>query len=115
MIHAAPILRRVVPLLFVTVVAGCERPGTAGFPDFTGLVAKASPSVVNISTTGPTHPDDASPAAAGGDQLPDWYRRAPDEVEPGSDGAAPPAQEDEQEPGPDAPQSLGSGFILWED
>ncbi|HET7921735.1 MAG TPA: Do family serine endopeptidase [Gammaproteobacteria bacterium] len=82
-------------------------------PDFTGIVARAAPVVVNISTTrhetalaGAQSQDD------GNDADPDWYQRFF-----GSDGSADtdtPAYPDDDANDPTV-ESLGSGFIVSSD
>ena len=94
------------------VLAACSG-GFDPHPDLSEVVEKASPSVVNISTV-------AAEARGGADtppldeRTPEWFRRfleehAPDPQAPGGgeEGPGGPSNED--------PQSLGSGFILWED
>lgn len=87
-------------------------------PDLSDMVEKASPSVVNISTV-------AADAEASGDvpalddRTPEWFKRFLEEH--GQDALPGPSPEDElpeDEPDsgpPDEAQSLGSGFVLWED
>ena len=110
-------------------VACSKSPTSAGLPPFADLVDAVSPSVVNISTV---PQDEASPPArvlpepgpGQGDapsreNLPEWMKKfleqhPPQQGEEPEGGAAPDA-----DPGldelPGAEQSLGSGFVLWED
>lgn len=105
-------------------VAGCDA-GRSSQPNFADLVEEVSPSVVNISTVAdedaPTQGDDdgqSSPPL--GDDSPEWLKRFlekhPDQA-PGDNNA--PDDDlrtpDAQDQGPTAPQSLGSGLVLWED
>lgn len=118
MSHAAPTLRRVALVIAALVASGCGRQTSSGLPDFTGIVEKSSPSVVNISTIAAPSLDDGR-LAPGGDGAPDFYPRFLDDREPpGPDpdpGDDEDPQDDDQEAAPDAPRSLGSGFVLWAD
>lgn len=82
-------------------------------PDLSDVVEKASPSVVNISTVA-AEARAAADAPPLDERTPEWFRRfleehAPETQPPGGSEEGPdgPANED--------PQSLGSGFVLWED
>lgn len=110
--------------LLVLTLSSCSRPSsTGGYPDFADLVERASPSVVNISTVSANLQD----GEAMGDvpenlkRAPEWFRRFLEQhgSEPGLEGGAPDgpdqAPESAEGGGADAPQPLGSGFILWED
>ncbi len=83
-------------------------PVQAALPEFKTLVKKASPAVVNISTTQSESQRQSNfPEFEGpnGEQIPEIFRhffRLP----PGNDGSQPRRQ---------APQSLGSGFIISDD
>ena len=85
--------------------AGDGEPLVTGLPDFTALVKKEAPAVVNISTV--THRERSQPSQM--DQLPEMFRRFFDEFGggPGGPGGAP-APRSEVE-------SLGSGFIISSD
>jgi len=101
------------------VLAACNRSPQAAmsaYPDFADLVEQVSPAVVNISTVAqePEPPaadainpeESASPDAQGLEETPEWFRRFFDQqIEP---------QPDSENLFPDQ-QSLGSGFILWND
>ncbi|MGQ0622394.1 MAG: DegQ family serine endoprotease [Panacagrimonas sp.] len=92
------------------LLAGCN----AGFdphPDLSDMVENASPSVVNISTVA-ADPQSPGEAPALDERTPDWFRRFLEEQgpEPGDEPEDGPAYGS-----PDEAQSLGSGFILWED
>ena len=76
-----------------------SQPLVTGLPDFTALVEKEGPAVVNISTV--THRD-ASDQQQQMEQLPEFFRRFFDEF-----GGGMPEQEDVR--------SLGSGFIISSD
>ncbi|WP_028080744.1 Do family serine endopeptidase [Solimonas soli] len=107
----------------LTVLAACKREDGAapmtGYPDFADLVERVSPSVVNISTVPADLPQEQARADTSADNddalksAPEWFKRfleehpeeSPGNGEDGSDGDGLP-------PGP---QSLGSGFILWDD
>ncbi|MGH8529079.1 MAG: DegQ family serine endoprotease [Nevskiales bacterium] len=83
-------------------------PLVSGLPDFTGLVAAATPSVVNISTTRKT--TGASRVLPNGaeDLMEEWLRRFFGEA-PDSGGPGPRQMPDQNQ------QSLGSGFIVSTD
>lgn len=93
-------------------LAGCNREITSSLPpDFSDLVEAVSPSVVNISAVTAAPPEEQQAAATEGmpqegqeDQPPEWFRKFLDEhgaQELPNDGAA-------------ESQSLGSGFVLWD-
>ncbi|MEP5286465.1 MAG: DegQ family serine endoprotease [Alloalcanivorax venustensis] len=85
--------------------AGDGEPLVTGLPDFTALVKKEAPAVVNISTVTRRERSQQSQM----DQLPEMFRRFFDEFGggPGGPGGAP-APRSEVE-------SLGSGFIISSD
>lgn len=99
-------LRNCWPLLFLAVAAcSSDRPPQAGeLPDFSHIAKDAGPSVVNIATI------TRNGGGKGAEQLPfgleespfgDWFR---DHFGDGQgEGSGPPSQ------------SLGSGFVLWEE
>jgi serine protease Do len=105
-------------------VAACDRPHSS-LPNFADLVEDVSPAVVNISTVSDADPQTVGPAgdrpdegpdegagseksADPGEKTPDWYKKYfdenPDGGPDGGDASVEPIE-----------QSLGTGFILWED
>jgi serine protease Do len=96
-------------------LAGCSR-SDHGLPDFSDLVEKNSPSVVNISTVSGEEEVSGLSGQDGGadDQSPEWFRRFLEEHAPPGRGGA---EEGDQPEAPDVPQPepLGSGFVLWEE
>ncbi len=84
-------------ILFAGVVFSLSVPA-AGLPDFTALVEKQGPAVVNISTTQIIRNAQAIPNFPEGDPLFEFFRRF-----------APPVPREQES------QSLGSGFILSAD
>jgi serine protease Do len=109
--------------LLLILVAGCSRQ-TSAYPDFADLVEKVNPSVVNISTVAKAEPPVSADAGPGGDpsadatppdsEAPEWFRRFMEEhgLDQGDEAQDPGSDEDGPPP---AAESLGSGFILWED
>ncbi|HEU0196808.1 MAG TPA: Do family serine endopeptidase [Nevskiaceae bacterium] len=99
----APSSRRalwLVPLAVVLLLAGCGR--STAMPDFSALVKRVSPAVVNITAT-----TVADPSVATNDSLsqaPDWARKYLDPAAPASVG-----DDGDEEP----TVSTGSGFVLW--
>jgi periplasmic serine protease, Do/DeqQ family len=123
-------IRRLVVLLPVVLLVSCgQSAGTP--PDFADLVAKVSPSVVNISAIGDDLPatgsstsaPDVGPDSGSSPDTPQWLRKFLDRAPANGASSAPPASGDGQGDGqggddgvgPDQPQSLGSGFILSSD
>jgi len=124
---------RAVPLLVLALLLGsCSRsPVSSGLPAFADLVDRVSPSVVNISTT----PVDTLAAAEGGvpeladspapseapphGNVPEWMKKFLEQHAPEGYGSGESAPESpEGDPGDEPPgseQSLGSGFVLWQD
>ncbi|MEQ1437834.1 DegQ family serine endoprotease [Fontimonas sp. SYSU GA230001] len=111
-----PSVVRLLPCLavaFLPLLSSCGRsapPSSASYPDFADLVEQVSPAVVNISTVPAETPpaEGAEPSVPDGlDEAPEWFRKFFEQQ-----------QEDEPADGdeffPDQ-QSLGSGFILWDD
>lgn len=85
----------------------------AGFPDFADLVEQVSPSVVNISTV-QAEPAPRETARAPADSAvpeltdaPEWFKKFLRDHGPG--------EPDPNELAPEPQDSLGSGFVLWED
>jgi serine protease Do len=126
-IHSALGWRRRAALAAVAVsvvAAGAVAPQAAmaqpgGLPDFTELVDKVGPSVVNIRTTEKVR----TAAAGGGDISPDmqeFFRRfgiplpgQPSPQAPGRRGQTPQKPQPQQEPDDESQQKgVGSGFIL---
>lgn len=113
----------------VLMLGSCSKsPSTAALPDFADLVDKVSASVVNISTvpvdSGDTAgaeaiapPEGQQGQAPSRENMPDWMKKFLEQHAPDSlGGESPPGDE----PGLDddlqgGEQSLGSGFVLWED
>lgn len=93
-------------------IAACGRNTPAAFPDFADLVDTVSPSVVNISAVTTVPVEDRQTAATepapalenSKDQPPEWFKKFLDEH-----GAQEPPND-----GPAESQSLGSGFVLWD-
>ena len=111
MVWARFSLRLLFAAALVLGSAACGRNVSAPPPDFADLVDAVSPSVVNISAVTATPPEDQQAAATtepapenGKDQPPEWFKKFLDEhgaQEQPNDGAA-------------ESQSLGSGFVLWD-
>ncbi|SEQ59903.1 serine protease Do [Solimonas aquatica] len=106
-------------LASLMLLAGCHRQsagGVAQYPDFADLVEGVSPSVVNVSTV-PTETqqlasgDQAHDDADSLKEAPEWFKRFLQRHGEEEQDTQPETPGDT----PDGPQSLGSGFILWED
>ena len=98
------------PIAVAAPVTGANCPGSCGLPDFTGLVAKVGPSVVNIRTYKTVAVDQATQMD---DQTREFLRRffgipVPHTAPPG--GASAPRGE-----GQEQPTGVASGFILSAD
>ncbi|HEX7381317.1 MAG TPA: Do family serine endopeptidase [Nevskiaceae bacterium] len=88
------------------MLAGCGR--SASPPDFSGLVKRVSPSVVNITASSTANGGDAAlQPDAPASETPDWARKYLQRAAPDADG-------DATQGGDDA-LSTGSGFVLWPD
>ena len=85
-------------LCLTALLAACSRPSSSGHPDFATLVETVSPSVVNISTLSGTVRERAPER----NPFRDFFE----------DGTAEPEAPSSE---PDAMESLGSGFVLWQD
>ncbi len=119
------LLQRPAALIFMAVllIGGCSKPAaTSALPDFADLVDNVSPSVVNISTISADAPDTAAAAevpqgeAPPRENLPDWMRKFLEQHVPGHGSQAPPEEEQGLDEDPQGgQQSLGSGFVLWQD
>lgn len=116
----AAVLRLLLCCAFLTTAA-CRREPEASvgrYPDFADLVERVSPSVVNISTVPADPPPEQEQARSDSDSdalknAPEWFKRFleehPDESQNNDDG------DENGDMLPPGPQSLGSGFILWDD
>ncbi len=101
--------RSVSAILFcLSLLVPAAKAHPADLPDFTGLVGKAAPTVVNISTTQRVALPDQSDAGTGDGQDPydDLYRRFFGQTQPDRGAQAPPEHD---------ASSLGSGFIISAD
>lgn len=103
-------MTRILPLwmLLVATLLAWQSAMARELPDFTALVEKAAPGVVNISTTRVVQSRDPF-QGFGGQELPEIFRHFFGERFPMPPGI---------QPGPGRPQerqSLGSGFIISED
>lgn len=92
-------------------------PLVTGLPDFTQLVDRVGPAVVNIEATG----SGGGHAVAGmpnQDDMPEFFRRffGPGMPMPGGPGG-PQGQDDDEDGGPEGPKSvsIGTGFLISED
>jgi serine protease Do len=102
-------------LLSASLPAWQDARAANSLPDFTAIVAKAAPVVVNVSTVRQTDAlaADTSPSSSrDGDTSPDWYQRFF-----GSDGSTdtPPEDDGSTGNGDSYAESLGSGFIIGAD
>lgn len=105
---------RCLTVLILPALAACERAPVvqaSAYPDFADLVEQVSPAVVNISTVPAEMPTADAPveelAPDGLEETPEWFRKFFEQQQGG-----PPSGGDEFFPDQ---QSLGSGFILWDD
>jgi serine protease Do len=103
---------------FTPAIIGASSPAfaasVAGLPDFTDLVDRVGPAVVNIRTTEKVKPGQATP---GGDdeEMQEFFRRffgvpIPPRQQPPQRGRKPTPPQEE-----DAPRGVGSGFIISAD
>lgn len=129
MILAAAPRRAVLLLAIAALLAGCSKtPATGGLPQFTDLVDEVSASVVNISTVpaegetlaeAPAAPAPGAEAPRSNENMPEWMKKFLEQHAPEGYGGESAPEAPEGEPGLEEPlgaeQSLGSGFVLWED
>ncbi len=106
------------PVLGVAALAllsACSRISDSAHPDFADLVETVSPSVVNISTeVGAAPRDERAQIAPDRGAMDEFLRRFFDKNLPESEEESP--LEENPEIAPDEQtDSLGSGFVLWED
>jgi serine protease Do len=92
-------------------------PLVTGLPDFTQLVDRVGPAVVNIEATG-SGGGRAIAGMPGQDEMPEFFRRffGPSMPMPGGPGG-PQGQDDDEDGGPEGPKSvsIGTGFLISED
>src|SRR5712692_4452257 len=106
--------------LFTPALMGLATPAFAaapvGLPDFTDLVEKTGPAVVNIRTTEKVKAGQATPG--GDEEMQEFFRRffgvpiPPQQPDRTPRGRKPGAQQQEEEV---VPRGVGSGFILSAD
>ncbi|MGQ0697783.1 MAG: Do family serine endopeptidase [Panacagrimonas sp.] len=97
--RTAPVYGALLLVALSVLAVGCSR-SDYGYPDFSSLVEKNSPSVVNISTVA----GEAAGETPAANEDPDWLRRFEEQE-----------REPEDEGSDSRPEPLGSGFVLWED
>ena len=87
----------------------------SGLPDFTQLVERVGPAVVNVEATGSGHAQAARGGMPDDEEMPEFFRRffGPDMPMPNGPGGRRGAPDD-QDDGP-KPVSLGSGFLISAD
>lgn len=94
-------------------LSGCGQSSSA--PDFSSLVKRVSPSVVNITATTVSDVDvpgqPASSRSSG--QPPGWARQYLDPPPTGNNGDGNGGGDGDGDYGQSAPESTGSGFVLW--
>ena len=126
---AMPCRRAASVLLLALLLSACNRPAArTALPEFADLVDTVSGSVVNISTVpagediaalGEPAQDAPQGEVPSRDNMPDWMKKFLDQHAPEGYGGESAPDKDSGEPGADEPfggeQSLGSGFILWDD
>lgn len=86
----------------------------SGLPDFSDLVERVGPAVVNIRTTEKVKPGQAAPGGMEDEEMQEFFRRffgvpIPPRQQPGPRGKPSPQQEEE------VPRGVGSGFIISAD
>ncbi|MEK6805554.1 MAG: DegQ family serine endoprotease [Pseudomonadota bacterium] len=97
------------------LLSACTSPQNASPPDFADLVEAVSPSVVNISTeAGATPRDERAQGVPDRGAMDEFLRRFLERGMPENEEEAPADEEAEIGPG-EQMESLGSGFVLWED
>jgi len=97
-------------VLFLMLWSGLSQ--AAQFPDFTVIVEKASPAVVNISTTRGARQQSQTPGQGPlPDMFKDFFGRQPPQQEPSQPT---PKQPSQKRRAPKA-RSSGSGFLISED
>ncbi|MGE5339636.1 MAG: Do family serine endopeptidase [Gemmatimonadota bacterium] len=110
-------LARLLLILFLSAVAIQARAQSAQLPDFTDLVERASPAVVNIRTTARISAGQAMPQIPGleeGDPFYEFFRRFFPQPQPQPQprqGPQPRTPRGDRE----VPRGLGSGFIISSD
>jgi serine protease Do len=98
----------------VSLPAAIAAPSVAGLPDFTDMVEKTGPAVVNIRTTAKMKPQQGG--SADDEEMQELFRRffgvpIPPRQDRTPRGAKPSPQQQEEE----VPRGVGSGFIISSD
>lgn len=129
MFAAVPRYRAASLLSIVLLLASCSKSPTSGLPPFADLVDDVSASVVNISTV-PVDPGPGDIPELSGSQpnpladaptrenMPEWMKKFLDQHAPDGYRGEEPQEGTPESENPDelgGEQSLGSGFVLWED
>lgn len=115
------VLFGVASAFFIPALAGVApavaAPSVAGLPDFTDLVEKTGPAVVNIRTTEKAKVSQQGNAATDDEEMQEFFRRffgapiPPRQQQPAPRGRGKVAPEAEEE----VPRGVGSGFIISAD
>jgi serine protease Do len=104
---------------FAPALVGAATPAyantVAGLPDFTDLVDRVGPAVVNIRTTQKTRPGQGALPGGGDEEMQEFFRRffgvpIPPRQQPSPRGRKPSPQQEEE-----VPRGVGSGFIISAD
>ena len=115
------VLFGVASAFFIPALAGVApavaAPSVAGLPDFTDLVEKTGPAVVNIRTTEKAKVSQQGNAASEDEEMQEFFRRffgapiPPRQQQPAPRGRGKAAPDAEEE----VPRGVGSGFIISAD
>ena len=97
----------------LVLLSACSRTPDSTHPDFADLVESVSPSVVNISTEAADAARESGGNSRDRGAMDEFLRRFFDRELPENDDA--PAEEAPESAPGDPTESLGSGFVLWED
>lgn len=104
---------------FAPPMAGAIAPAyaqtVAGLPDFTDLVDRVGPAVVNIRTTQKVKPGQGAVPGGGDEEMQEFFRRFFGVPIPPRQQPAPPGRKPAPQPEEEMPRGVGSGFIISAD
>ncbi|MBC7413748.1 MAG: DegQ family serine endoprotease [Herminiimonas sp.] len=107
-----------VPAVLMVAAAPASAAAVAGLPDFTDLVERTGPAVVNIRTTEKVKPGQPGNGTAEDEEMQEFFKRffgVPMPKQPQPNVPTPRGRKPVPQPDEETPRGVGSGFIISAD